>query len=200
MIVRFWGVRGSIPVPGPDTLRFGGNTACVSIEADGTVVVLDAGTGIKNLGAELAGGDDRIVLLLSHPHWDHINALPFFTPLYIQGNEFEICGPAQPGASMRDLVAEEGAELGQAIAAGDWDNLREEVGDVLFNLLLVTQIAGEQGLFDWDDVCTAEAEKMIRRHPHVYGDAHAATAAEAIAEFNEAKAAERRDDATQADK
>jgi uncharacterized protein YabN with tetrapyrrole methylase and pyrophosphatase domain len=93
--------------------------------------------------------------------------------------------------SMKGLVAAEGAELQAAIEAGDWANLREEVGDVLFNLLLVTRIAEERGLFDWGGVCDAEAAKMIRRHPHVYGDATAGSAAEAIAAFNRAKAAER---------
>jgi phosphoribosyl 1,2-cyclic phosphodiesterase len=90
MIVRFWGVRGSIPVPGADTVRFGGNTACVSIEAGGTVLVLDAGTGIKDLGTSLAGGNDRIVLLLSHPHWDHVMGMPFFAPLYEKGRAIDI--------------------------------------------------------------------------------------------------------------
>jgi len=96
--------------------------------------------------------------------------------------------------SMQGLVAEEGGEVRAAIEAGDWANLREEVGDVLFNLLLLTRIAEERGLFDWDAVCAAEAEKMIRRHPHVFEGASAGTAAEAVAAFERVKAAERRAD------
>jgi phosphoribosyl 1,2-cyclic phosphodiesterase len=84
--VRFWGVRGSIPAPGPTTVRYGGNTPCVSVEgayADGTetVGILDAGTGIRPLGNELRHDDKEIVLLLSHTHWDHIQGFPFFAPL-----------------------------------------------------------------------------------------------------------------------
>jgi len=84
--VRFWGVRGSIPAPGPTTVRYGGNTPCVSVEgayADGTetVGILDAGTGIRRLGNELRDKDKEIVLLLSHTHWDHIQGFPFFAPL-----------------------------------------------------------------------------------------------------------------------
>ncbi len=92
--------------------------------------------------------------------------------------------------SVKGLAEEEGAELRGAIEKADWENLREEVGDVLYNLLLVTQIASEQGWFDWASVCDLEAEKMIRRHPHVYGEASAATAEDAIAAFNRAKSAE----------
>lgn len=88
--VRFWGVRGSIPSPGPSTARYGGNTACVSVEgpyADGrdTIGILDAGTGIRALGEALAGSDLEIVLLLSHTHWDHIQGFPFFAPLRQEG-------------------------------------------------------------------------------------------------------------------
>jgi phosphoribosyl 1,2-cyclic phosphodiesterase len=84
--VRFWGVRGSIPAPGPATVRYGGNTPCVSVEglyADGTEVVgiLDAGTGIRALGNELRHDNKEILLLLSHSHWDHIQGFPFFAPL-----------------------------------------------------------------------------------------------------------------------
>jgi phosphoribosyl 1,2-cyclic phosphodiesterase len=84
--VRFWGVRGSIPSPGPHTARFGGNTSCVSVEgryADGTetVGVLDAGTGIRALGDLLARDYREILLLLTHTHWDHIQGFPFFAPL-----------------------------------------------------------------------------------------------------------------------
>jgi phosphoribosyl 1,2-cyclic phosphodiesterase len=87
--VKFWGVRGSIPVSGPDTCRYGGNTSCVSIEGrhvlDGSehIAILDAGTGIRPLGNLLACAPQKeILLLLTHTHWDHIQGFPFFTPIY----------------------------------------------------------------------------------------------------------------------
>ena len=82
MTITFWGVRGSLPVPGPHTLRYGGNTACVSVEVGGKVLVLDAGTGIFELGRTLLGAEKDIFVLLSHLHSDHTQGLPFFAPLY----------------------------------------------------------------------------------------------------------------------
>ena len=90
LTVRFWGVRGSIPTPEAGFLDVGGNTSCVEIRsADGTTLVLDAGTGIRSLGyalaAEAAGEPGEIHLALSHFHWDHLQGLPFFAPLYTPG-------------------------------------------------------------------------------------------------------------------
>ena len=85
MIMRFWGVRGSFPAPGPDTSKIGGNTACVSVEADDQVLVLDAGTGIRTLGDSLVGSPAEITLLTSHLHLDHVIGIPFFAPLYEEG-------------------------------------------------------------------------------------------------------------------
>ena len=90
LTVRFWGVRGSIPTPDPGFLGVGGNTACVEVRAaDGTALVLDAGTGIRALGyalaAEAAGEPGEVHLALSHFHWDHLQGLPFFAPLYAPG-------------------------------------------------------------------------------------------------------------------
>jgi phosphoribosyl 1,2-cyclic phosphodiesterase len=104
----FWGVRGTLPVPGRKSLRYGGNTSCVSLsfETD-ELLVFDAGSGIKELSNSLvARAKERIEakIFISHPHWDHINALPFFSPLYIPGNEFEVCGPANGDRGMRELV------------------------------------------------------------------------------------------------
>lgn len=83
MKITFYGVRGSIPSPGPDTCRYGGNTSCVHIEtASGRDVVLDAGTGIRSLGKRLIEQDGIINILLSHGHWDHIQGYPFFKPIY----------------------------------------------------------------------------------------------------------------------
>ena len=90
LTVRFWGVRGSIPTPDAGFLGVGGNTACVEVRAvDGTALVLDAGTGIRGLGyalaAEAAGEPGEVHLALSHFHWDHLQGLPFFAPLYAPG-------------------------------------------------------------------------------------------------------------------
>ncbi len=82
MIVRFWGVRGSLPAPGSETSRIGGNTACLSVEAGDQVLVLDAGSGIRALGEALRGSDSEITLLTSHLHLDHVIGIPFFAPLY----------------------------------------------------------------------------------------------------------------------
>lgn len=94
MKVRFWGVRGSIPSPGPHTLRYGGNTTCIEVRSDdGTLIILDAGTGIFPLAQELLKQMPvKANVFITHTHWDHIHGLPFFTPLYIPGNAVRIHG------------------------------------------------------------------------------------------------------------
>jgi phosphoribosyl 1,2-cyclic phosphodiesterase len=95
MKVKLWGTRGSLASPGPDTIRYGGNTSCVSIEGqDGTWLVLDAGTGIRNLGQNLPKDIKRVDILLTHLHMDHLQGLPFFIPLRSSGVETHIWGPA----------------------------------------------------------------------------------------------------------
>jgi phosphoribosyl 1,2-cyclic phosphodiesterase len=99
MKIRFWGVRGSIPAPGPETIRYGGNTACVSVHTRaGGLVIIDMGTGLMHLGnALLSGafgaGEGRAAILLSHTHWDHIQGLGFFAPVFVAGNAFTVWGP-----------------------------------------------------------------------------------------------------------
>ena len=81
--VDFWGVRGSVPSPGPTTTRYGGNTSCVSITVDNKILILDAGTGIRNLGGAIIGQPElEIFVVVTHSHWDHIQGFPFFTPIY----------------------------------------------------------------------------------------------------------------------
>lgn len=111
MRVRFWGVRGSLPVPGARTERYGGNTSCVEVcSAAGTRIVVDAGTGIRGLGKELMRGEfERGVgtahLLISHTHWDHIQGLPFFAPLYEQGNRLHVYARRRDDLHLRALFA-----------------------------------------------------------------------------------------------
>ena len=94
--VKFWGVRGSIPSPGPGTVRYGGNTSCVEVRADGQLIVLDAGSGIRGLGhaldAEFKSTPIDLTLLISHTHWDHIQGFPFFLPAYHPKNRLRILG------------------------------------------------------------------------------------------------------------
>lgn len=95
--VRFWGTRGSIPTPGAQTVRYGGNTPCVEVRTDeGWLIILDAGTGIRELGRDLLGRSNGapIVgdLFLTHAHWDHIQGIPFFAPIFGRGNHFTIWG------------------------------------------------------------------------------------------------------------
>jgi phosphoribosyl 1,2-cyclic phosphodiesterase len=109
MKVRFWGVRGSIPVPGPHTARVGGNTPCVEVRtADREVIILDAGTGIRALGRELeSNASQRLlaVLLFSHTHWDHIQGLPFFSPARMHHNRLVIMGEQRLGRRLERVLA-----------------------------------------------------------------------------------------------
>lgn len=99
MKIKFWGVRGSIPAPGPETNRYGGNTSCVSIHTKaGGLIIIDMGTGLMHLGnglmaGEFGKGQGRATILLSHTHWDHIQGLGFFPPVFIPGNVFTVWGP-----------------------------------------------------------------------------------------------------------
>jgi phosphoribosyl 1,2-cyclic phosphodiesterase len=104
--VKIWGARGSIPAPGPETTRYGGNTSCVQLRlADGSVLVLDAGTGIRNLGIALRPTEQPLHILLTHLHLDHIQGLMFFAPVFRPESEIVIWGPAASEASLRDRIA-----------------------------------------------------------------------------------------------
>jgi phosphoribosyl 1,2-cyclic phosphodiesterase len=104
--VKVWGARGSVPSPGPETVRYGGNTSCVQVTLDdGTIIVLDAGTGIRNLGITLAGDCPALHIMLTHLHLDHIQGLMFFAPAYREQTEIVIWGPSAPEASLRDRIA-----------------------------------------------------------------------------------------------
>lgn len=101
MRVALWGTRGSLPTPGPETVRYGGNTSCVEVRgADGSRLVLDAGTGIRRLGGRVEP-DGRVDLLLTHLHMDHIQGLGFFRPLDRPGQEVHIWGPPSTTLDLR---------------------------------------------------------------------------------------------------
>ena len=106
MKVKVWGARGSVPAPGPETVRYGGNTSCVEITlSDGTLLALDAGTGIRSMGLALGERGRRINILLTHLHMDHIQGLMFFAPAFNPTAEMVIWGPEAPDASLRDRIA-----------------------------------------------------------------------------------------------
>lgn len=102
MRITLWGTRGSLPAPGPETLRYGGNTSCVEVLGeDGTRLVLDAGTGIRRLGGELREDDRRVDVLLTHLHMDHIQGLGFFHPIDQPGREVHLWGPPSATLDLR---------------------------------------------------------------------------------------------------
>jgi len=105
MKVRFWGVRGSIAVSGPDTLRTGGNTSCVEVQHAGERLILDGGTGLRALGDTIGFRPIRAHLLFSHVHWDHIQGVPFFTPAFHPDAELTFVGASRESGGLRDALA-----------------------------------------------------------------------------------------------
>jgi phosphoribosyl 1,2-cyclic phosphodiesterase len=110
MDVTFWGVRGSIPAPGPETNRYGGNTSCVSVRtAGGHLIIIDFGTGVVPLGrsllpADFGKGRGHATVLLSHAHWDHIQGFAFFAPIFVPGNKFSIYGMARSSSMLEGIL------------------------------------------------------------------------------------------------
>jgi len=106
MKVKVWGARGSVPAPGPEMNRYGGNTSCVQLMlSDGETLILDAGTGIRSLGLALKSGMPTINILLTHLHLDHIQGLMFFPPCFKTESRITIWGPASPEATLEHRVA-----------------------------------------------------------------------------------------------
>jgi phosphoribosyl 1,2-cyclic phosphodiesterase len=104
--VKIWGARGSIPAPGPETMRYGGNTSCVQLTlSDGSTLILDAGTGIRNLGLAMGTAQDPIHILLTHLHLDHIQGLMFFAPAFRRQGDITVWGPAAEEASLCERIA-----------------------------------------------------------------------------------------------
>ncbi len=112
MNIRFWGVRGSIPCPGPLTMKYGGNTPCIEVRFEelDRLIIIDAGSGIRELGNymmqhDLPKGPIKTEIFLSHTHWDHIMGFPFFTPTYIPGTKLKIYGPVSyEGETLEQIV------------------------------------------------------------------------------------------------
>jgi phosphoribosyl 1,2-cyclic phosphodiesterase len=150
--VTFWGARGSIPTPGPETARYGGNTACISVAGRGErLVILDAGSGLRPLGHELMKQPSVLTadILLSHTHWDHIQGLPFFKPLSSRNTSVTIYGAAQEGVPLKTILGRQ---------------MDPMVFPVPLNALAasLTVVEISEGEFDLDDfrVCTFRL-----RHP-----------------------------------
>jgi len=108
---KFWGCRGSIATPGPKTLRYGGNTACVEVRFRNSILIFDCGTGIRELGnslqREFDGTPLHIHLFVSHTHWDHIQGFPFFSPAYVETNVISIYGLCSPDRTLLDAFQEQ---------------------------------------------------------------------------------------------
>ena len=106
MKLKVWGARGSVPAPGPEMNRYGGNTSCVELElSDGSTLIIDAGTGIRSLGVGIAKKLPKINILLTHLHLDHIQGLMFFAPCFRSESEITIWGPSSPEASLEERIA-----------------------------------------------------------------------------------------------
>lgn len=109
--IRFWGTRGSIPSPGPLTARYGGNTPCVEVRGgDDRLIVLDAGSGIRALGrwlADTVNGPITADILLTHGHWDHIQGIPFFAPLFLASSNIRIWGPDSLARPISEVIREQ---------------------------------------------------------------------------------------------
>jgi phosphoribosyl 1,2-cyclic phosphodiesterase/CheY-like chemotaxis protein len=149
--VTYWGVRGTLPVPGKKSLRYGGNTMCTSVQfPKDNLFILDAGSGIKQLSDHLMGQQRESLhakIFISHPHWDHINALPFFVPLYIPGNEFEVFGASHGSVTMRELISAQmdgvyfPIRIKEFAARTYFRDLREEtfkINDILVKTMLLS--------------------------------------------------------------
>ncbi len=132
MKVRLWGVRGSIPTPGPETVRYGGNTSCVSVEIGEKLLIFDAGSGIRPLGNTLVNYPGEILIFLTHLHWDHIQGLLFFTPLYLPGRLLNLQTPERKMKSLEKIAGVDGLhfplkpyQIGSIIAINRRDPVRE---------------------------------------------------------------------------
>ena len=153
MLVTFWGTRGSIPVPGPSTIRYGGNTPCVSVRlASGPLLVLDAGTGIRALGnAPEMSTECSFALLLSHGHWDHIQGFPFFAPGYRDTCRIQVFGGPGGTNCLKQLLS---------------DQMEHSYFPVQFEQLQA-QVEFDEIYDDWKQIGSARVRAFPLRHTGV---------------------------------
>ncbi|MFH1538941.1 MAG: MBL fold metallo-hydrolase [bacterium] len=140
MNVTFWGVRGSIPAPGPKTVKYGGNSSCVELRlSNNEIIIFDAGTGIRELGLKLLKEKKplRIHLLLSHGHMDHVHGFPFFGPTYVKQNHITVAGCPRGGKQVKDM-------------------LKRQMGDIYFPV----EYDGLPAKFDYIVYCKGQALKV----------------------------------------
>jgi phosphoribosyl 1,2-cyclic phosphodiesterase len=150
MILRFYGTRGSIPVCNEDTKKYGGNTTCICVESSaGDIIIVDAGTGIRELGGSLiAQGKAKVNLLFSHYHWDHIQGFPFFGPIFMKKTVLNIYGPAD------DIVPEKALSY-QMTTPYFPTNLSNLPANITFNRLKNTLTIG-----------SIKIETIVNNHPN----------------------------------
>lgn len=135
--IHFWGVRGSIPCPGAETVRYGGNTPCIEMRVGGQRLIFDGGTGLRVLGQYLLGQMPvKANLLFTHSHWDHIQGFPFFVPAFIPGNRFHIYGAIAPNGStieqrLNDQMLHPNFPVPLQIMAAQLEFHDMQIGDVL---------------------------------------------------------------------
>ncbi len=158
MRVKFWGVHGSIPVPGPQTLKYGGNTSCVEFNGDGKTVIFDSGTGIRALGLDIVnrdglkgGKNNHLSIFFSHIHWDHIQGFPFFKPIFVPEFEIDLYGPIHSNVNI------ESALRGQMVAPHFPIQLKDLSAQIYF-----------KGIRNGEKVSIGnlEVENVLLNHPH----------------------------------
>ncbi len=143
MTLTFWGTRGSVPTPGKQTVRYGGNTPCVELRlSNGELIILDAGTGIRDLGERLieTGESVNAYVFISHPHWDHIQGFPFFKPAFISGNQLTIVGGETDKVTLHRMIEDQMNKVYFPIQMSDMKaNIRfKKVGEETFNVFDAT--------------------------------------------------------------
>ncbi|MCL2264776.1 MAG: MBL fold metallo-hydrolase [Treponema sp.] len=152
LTVRFWGVRGSLPTPGSDTVIYGGNTSCLEIRADERLIIIDLGTGVRPLGDWLAQNDlkkfakIKADIFLTHTHWDHIMGFPMFTPIYIPGTELSISSPvSMDNEDLKTVIENQLSHKYWPVRAGElaakikYNQLKEETSDLGGGLTLTSK-------------------------------------------------------------